>query len=380
MGPIGRVLRSIDRRPKAKRRLYLLREEPPNPLGRQWGRSLLGPLVLTAMIPLAGIGQIQSDLDPLLTKNRVPVEVMNQNRSALPGASPEDPLAGEEAKPPDSRPSLPPHLSARGARYERLLPGKELLPDASGLEAVPTQGTAERDSRKTGLRKGRKPERRAGHLQTREEAFFRKAQAYHRGRNFEMAAELYRQVLRENPNHRNALFQLSSIYMEQSTYAEAYPLLLELVKRDPGEPQAVVNLAVAEIALGRHEQAIGHLDHALTLENPPRFEIYFHKGVVLSRLQKLEEAVAWYKRSEDLDPGHAPLLFNMAVTFDRLGRYEYALDCYGRFLKAAGGSATARERRDVEARIGILTAYLSQGPGSSAAEGAHRVTETEQDR
>jgi tetratricopeptide (TPR) repeat protein len=379
MGPLGRVLRSIDRTPRAKRRFNLLREEPPTPPRRQRGRSVLSPFVLSAIIPLAGIWQIQSDLDPLLAKNQVSSQAINESGAALPASSPEDLRAGEESEPLDYRPSPPPHLSARGGRDGGVLPIKDTPADASGVAAVPSKGGADRDSGKTGVRKGLQTERRTRPVRTREEALFRKAQEYHRGGNLEMAAELYRQVLRENPDHRDALFQLSSIYMQKSAYAEAYPLLLELVNRDPREPEALVNLAVAEIALGRHEQAIGHLDHALTLENPPRFEIYFHKGVVLSKLQRLEEAVTWYKRSEDLDPGHAPLLFNMAVTFDRLERYEEALDCYGRFLKAAG-SATPRERRDVEARIGVLTAYLTEGPEPSAARGAHRTTGTEQER
>ncbi len=355
MGPIGRVLKTIDRIARAKRGSHLLREEPSKPQGRQRRRSVFGPFVLSATIPLAGIGQIQSDLEPLLAETRVPGQAFSEIRSGLTDSFSEDPPAGEEAKPQDPHPETP------------------------GLAAAPRKGGTDRDSRKTGVQKGLQGERRARQVQTREEAFFRKAQECHKGGNFEMAADLYQQVLRENPDHREARFQLSLIYMEQSAYAEAYPLLLELVNRDPREPEALVNLAVAEIALGRHEQAIGRLDHALTLEAPPRFEIYFHMGVVLSRLQRLEEAVTWYRRSEDLDPGHAPLLFNMAVTFDRLERYEEAIDCYGRFLQAAG-SETPRERRDVEARIRVLTAYLTERPKPSTSRGANRITETEQER
>jgi tetratricopeptide (TPR) repeat protein len=177
-------------------------------------------------------------------------------------------------------------------------------------------------------------------------------------------------VLQENPRHRDALFHLSSIYMEQDAYSEAYPLVRELVGLEPDNPQALVNLGVADIALGRPEKAIAHLDKALTLKDPPRFEIYFHQGVARSRLRRLEEAITWYKESEDLDPGHAHLLFNMAVTFDRLERYKEALDCYRRFLNA-GGSASPREQREVEARIGVLTAYLAQEPEPSMGRGAH---------
>jgi len=100
--------------------------------------------------------------------------------------------------------------------------------------------------------------------------------------------------------------------------------------------------------------------------------------VALSRLERLEEAVTWYRKAEDLDPNHANLLFNMAVTLDKLGRYQEALRHYTGFLEA-GGSPAPRERREVEARIGVLMAYLVEGrPGrSTTAAGTHLSTEQE---
>jgi Flp pilus assembly protein TadD len=361
------VLRSIDRRPRAKRRFNLLREETPSHLGRQRGLSALGPVVLFATIPLAGIWQIQSDLDPLLTNVQISGQGsgLNESKSARPGSFPESLPASADSKPLDSR--LPPE--GRGHR----LRGNDMHAKSSGLSADSGEGGATKNHPKPTHPLGRRVSGRAHHVQAKEQVFYRKAQGYHKQKNFEMAVELYRQVLQKSPGHCDALFHLSSIYMEQSAYAEAYPLVQKLVKGDPRDPQALVNLAIAEIALGRPEKAVAHLDQALSLADPPRFEICFHQGVALSRLERLEEAVTWYKKSEDLDPGHAHLLFNMAVTFDKLERYENALDCYARFLKTSG-SSSLQERRDVEARIGVLTAYLAQEPGSFVAEGTHSIT------
>ncbi len=97
---------------------------------------------------------------------------------------------------------------------------------------------------------------------------------------------MYRRVLHEKPGHRDALFYLSSLYMEQSAYAEAYPLIMELLRLNPDDPQGLANLGISEIALGRPEQAIAHLNEALTFEDPPEFKIYFHQGVARSKLQQ----------------------------------------------------------------------------------------------
>jgi len=347
-----------------------LREETPSPLGRQRGLSVMGPFVLFASIPLAGIWQIPSDLDPLLTRPQISGQSsgLNERRSVRPGSFPESLPVSEGSKALDSR--TPPE--DRGRR----LHGDDTHAKGSGFSIDSGEGGAAKNRPKPTHPLNRRVSGRTHHVQTKEQVFYRKAQGYHKQKNFEMAVELYRQVLQKNPGHRDALFHLSSIYMGQSAYAEAYPLLLKLVSRDPNDPQALVNLAIAEIALGRPKRGIDHLDRALTLADPPQFEIYFHQGVALSRLQRLEEAVTWYKKSEDLDPGHAHLLFNMAVTFDRLERYNEALDCYARFLKVRG-SSSAQERRDVEARIGVLTAYLAQEPESTAGQGTHQTTEYE---
>lgn len=242
--------------------------------------------------------------------------------------------------------------------------GVEGRPGASVTLSVPGEspGVPERPGGEAGIEPA--AVRSPGPVRTREEILYRKAQGYHHLRkDLDLAADMYQKVLRENPGHCGALFSLSSIRMEQSRYAEAYPLLAELVGRRPEDPQGLTNLAVAEIALGRPEQAIAHLDGALLLQDPPRFKIYLHQGVARSKLGRLEEAIAWYRNSEDLDPGDKHLLFNMAVNYDRLGRYDEALKYYARFLQA-GGTSSAEERRNVQARIGLLTAHLA---GDAAA-------------
>ena len=355
---IEHVRRSMDRGPKAKRRFNLLREEAPPPAMKR-GLSVLASFVLCTSILVAGIWQIQSGQDPSLLNPQILSRLVEIDEAR---ASVTDPFSEV-------------FLSREGPGQE---PG---IQDAEGAQASSSDPTT--DSREEGAVPGHSttegetsPRKVRGTLpvQAKEQIFYRKAQAYHKHKNFEMATKMYRRVLHEKPGHRDALFYLSSIHMEQSAYAEAYPLIMELLRLYPGDPQGLANLAISEIALGRPEQAIAYLDEALALEDPPRFKIYFHQGVARSKLHRLEEAIAWYRKAENLDPGHKHLLFNMAVTFDRLERYNEALDCYARFLKA-GVSSSPKERRDVETRIGVLMAYLVEAPKTPSAEGTPRYTE-----
>ncbi len=361
----------------AKRRFNLLRGETPAHPFVQKGLPVLASFVLFSSIPLASVWQRPSVPDPRIDPSR-PAGSVSEIGMELAALS----LPLREA-------------SSIGAAIEPAAagPGEPKVREASEPPGPPPAGdgvrSASPDPPTTSVTRGNpggspgadepKPEltvRRSGPVRSRARIFFQKAQTYQECGNFEMAVEMYRRVLQEKPGHRDALFRLSEIYMEQSRYAEAYPLVTELVRRRPDDPQGLTNLAVAEIALGKTEKAIAHLDEALTLADPPRFKIYFHQAVARSKLNRPDEAVAWYKKAEDLDPGDSHLLFNMAVTYDRLERYEEALRCYARFLKTDGPSSAA-DRGRVEARVGILLAYLVEKPQTPSAGGSHRPSEQE---
>jgi Tfp pilus assembly protein PilF len=340
----------MNRGPGAKRRFNPLREEAPPPAMKR-GLSVLASFVLCTSILVAGVWQTQSGKDLSLPNPRLLSLLVDIDEA---GASPTDPFSEV-------------FLTRDDVHMEPGSPAPERQVSAEEEGAVPAHSTTEAGTPPQKVRKSLP-------VQGDEQVFFRKAQAYYKHKNFEMATKMYRRVLHEKPGHRDALYCLSSLYMEQSAYAEAYPLIMELLRINPDDPQGLANLGISEIALGRPEQAIAHLDEALTFEDPPEFKIYFHQGVARSKLNRMEEAITWYRKAENLDPGHTHLLFNMAVTFDRLERYKEALDCYARFLKA-GVSSSPKERRDVETRIGVLLAYLVEAPKTPSAEGTHRYTE-----
>ena len=371
----------MDRRPKAKRRFNVLRDKAAVCAAGQRRRFFLAPLVLCSAIPLAGIWQIQSDLDPALNQPRIGGQSADLNDFGSLGSDPFSRTAlapnGVENASGPTHPATPLRTEAGSGspgRFELIcsgMRGDDMRADLPGLSKESTGGRTTKDAPRTedGASRQAAPRVAPTPTLTQEQTLYRRAQGYHRQKALGMAAELYRMVLRENPAHRDALFHLASLYMEQSAYARAYPLVLDLVTREPDSARALVNLAIAEIGLSRPEKALAHLDRTLALEDSPRFRVYFLQGVALSRLQRPEEALASYRKSEDLHPGHGPLLFNMAVTYDRLERYGEALDLYARFL-LAGESSSPRERREVQARIGTLMAYLAGEPEPSSGRGA----------
>ncbi len=191
-----------------------------------------------------------------------------------------------------------------------------------------------------------------------EAAFYKKALAYHRRGNFSKAIQMYRQVLRNDPHHQDALLNLSSAYLESHEFAEAGLILEQLYASDPKHFKVLLNLAITEMGLGRPRKALFYLNQAAEPDTGEKFEISLHKGIAFSKLEDFDQAEKCYKRAEILQPSHGRLMFNMAVLYDRLKRYNDALKYYGAFLQSGEGSGGS-EFRDVKERIETIQVYAA---------------------
>jgi Tfp pilus assembly protein PilF len=188
--------------------------------------------------------------------------------------------------------------------------------------------------------------------------FYQKALSYHRSGKIQTAIELYLEVLKKNPDFKDAIFNLVAAYIEISNFSKAYTLLEKLRDLDPENPQVLLNLSVAEIGLGLPEKAIFHLEKAELLKGP-RFEIYLNRGIAFSQIGRLDEAIMWHKRAEEIQQDEPLLLFNMALCYDKHKKYNDALRYYLSFLKQ-GSSFPPHQLRDIKRRIRTLRVYLAR--------------------
>ena len=194
---------------------------------------------------------------------------------------------------------------------------------------------------------------------THQEArFLQKALRYHRQGELSQAIQMYQQVLRVKPDHRDASFNLASAYIQLTAYSEALPLLKKLRKIDDRNPEVLVNLAIVKIGMGKSTEAIYFLDLAAKQYEVPIFEIYFHRAVALSRLGQLEEALLSYKKAEELNPKHPTLNFNLALLCDKLNKYNEAVNFYRVFLQHSD-NLPQNEEKKIENRIRSLRVYLA---------------------
>jgi len=193
---------------------------------------------------------------------------------------------------------------------------------------------------------------------TAEDIFYQKAISYHRHNMLKQAINMYREILNRDPDYRAALFNIASAYITSAAFSKAYPCLRRLNNLDPDNFPVLLNLAITEIGLGKFHEALLHLDMAEKLKNESGFEIFLNRAIALSRLGRTEDALQWYIKAEKIRPDSSPLLFNMAVLYDKSGQYKKALNYYETLMKQ-DSFTTPHEKEAIEARVRKIKSYLA---------------------
>lgn len=238
-------------------------------------------------------------------------------------------------------------------------PKPEALPDAEKDRAVPVEKeSGPNRPAKVSVPESQPPKKTVEAVVDPAERFYQKAASYHRQNRLQAAIELYLSVLKENPGHTAARFNLAAAYLQSDAFPEAFRLLETLREDDPENPDIPLNMAISKIGSGDLQEALMLLN-AAEEKHAPAFELSFHRGVIFSRGQQLEEALRWYRRAEAINPRHDRLVFNLALTHDKLQRHEAALRYYLLFLDQAISSLPG-EKEAVADRVRVLKAYLGR--------------------
>ena len=94
-----------------------------------------------------------------------------------------------------------------------------------------------------------------------------KGLAHHKNGDLENAENLYRDVLKINPNSFDAMNLLGSIEGQKNNYVESLNLFDKAVSINPNNASIYNNKANVLISLGRHNEALDNYNYAISL-NP----------------------------------------------------------------------------------------------------------------
>jgi predicted O-linked N-acetylglucosamine transferase (SPINDLY family) len=154
--------------------------------------------------------------------------------------------------------------------------------------------------------------------------------AYRQGRHGDSQA-LCQQILKDLPDHVDALHLLGTSQVNCSRFEEAVATLTRAINVDPGAADAQANLGTALSELGRDEEARRHLEKAIALK--PNFPMALtNLGKTLVNLWQIEAAIAAHDRAIAMKPDFADAYCHRGQALMLINRFEDADQDFSRAL------------------------------------------------
>jgi tetratricopeptide (TPR) repeat protein len=177
------------------------------------------------------------------------------------------------------------------------------------------------------------------------------ALGYLKGREFEMAADLCRDALDEEPRDDKMRVLLGTVLVRQNKFAQAEKELRDVISRFPEIPKAHRELGNALIAQGKGDEAIACYRRVLEL-TPDNAAAHRDLAMAYKTLGKTDEAERALDQSFELDPERKDLV--MAAEHQRAGEFAKAEEICRNILR--------RDPRNVNATrmLGLLARDLGK--------------------
>jgi Tfp pilus assembly protein PilF len=193
----------------------------------------------------------------------------------------------------------------------------------------------------------------------------------HQNGDLRQAETLYRQVLRVNPHHIQALHNLGVTLKGQGLLAEAALCYREALLLDPANSAAHYNLGNILREQGSWAEAALSYQHALA-GNPHHADAHNNLGIVFKNQGQLAEAILCYRQALRLNPQHAEAHNNLGNALEDQGDVVLAVDCYRRALQLNPDHAETHHNLSVAvSRLGLHHEALEQNERALRIKPAH---------
>jgi tetratricopeptide (TPR) repeat protein len=164
------------------------------------------------------------------------------------------------------------------------------------------------------------------------------ANFYHKSGKYAEAIEIYKQILEEKPDDRDAKIGMGNAYLKIGGGETGVRMLEEILEESPDNLEAIHSLANHYVDLGEGDRALELAELALRVD-AGHGESHFIKGIALQRLGRRQEAVDALKKAMKLAPDMAEIYGNLAMLYVEGGRPAEAVEMVEKALDLSPGRA-----------------------------------------
>jgi len=155
-----------------------------------------------------------------------------------------------------------------------------------------------------------------------------KAIGLHQSGSLKMADKLYAKILKNKPNHTEALHMRGVLKFQQDEYQQAEYLLKKSIQSASTALDPWIHFHLAEVlaATDRHKSAVSHFKKAI--ENGANdADAHYMLGNSFFELQRYSDAIVSYEFALELKPNDSDCRLNLANAFEASGELSRAIEC-----------------------------------------------------
>lgn len=162
---------------------------------------------------------------------------------------------------------------------------------------------------------------------------------------------LFYRALEIAPKNDFAKENLSAALMSQEHFAQAVPLLLDVVKRQPQRWNILAYLGISYYHLKDYLKAVDYLSHAIAID-PTDARENTYMGLTLLKLHRLDRAEESFQDSLRIKPEQMECHFGLGLIFEQRSEWQKAMREYDTALKIQPRNPTLqRYIRGFQARL-----------------------------
>lgn len=151
------------------------------------------------------------------------------------------------------------------------------------------------------------------------------------------ATNLYKDVLEKEPDNKEAMFGLATSYHKNSQFEQARAIYTKLLSKEPDNKEALNNFLVL-VAEEAPEDALIELEK-LERINSDFSPIPAQIAMINLKLGETEKAARYLRRAILLSPDNVSYKYNLAITYDKLGKQDQAVQLYHQVIESARNGA-----------------------------------------
>ena len=168
--------------------------------------------------------------------------------------------------------------------------------------------------------------------------------------NYQVATDLYKQILKINPNLVEAYNNLGFIYGLKGQNEKAKECYEKAIEIRPSFISAHQNLGLIFQKLGNYKEAKKCYEKVLEV-NPNLINVHYNLGLVFQKLGNYKEAKKCYEKVIDINPRTAEAHNNLGIVFSNMGKFNQAINCYS--------EAIINNRKYKEAKQNLILSLTS---------------------